>query len=125
MSSLIKFTALVFRTDAIKHLSHVAPNNPNAARLTLLAELGLKNIPSTCVSLGRLQSLTGDQETFLKMQASFLEAVFPRLLNQPSPLSRDQLIMLEERTVGEVEIARQLFKLSPVMFRDGIASYLR
>lgn len=80
-------TALVFRTDAIKHLSHVAPNNPNAARLTLLAELGLKNIPATCVSLGRLQSLTGDQETFLKMQASFLAGEYSLLPQLASAVS--------------------------------------
>ena len=60
-----------------------------------------------------------------RMQARLLEIVYPILLSQPAPLSQDQLIMLEERTVGNVEIARHLFRLPAVTFRDGIAAYLR
>jgi len=45
-------------------------------------------------------------------------------LDRPTPLSRDQLIMLEERTVGDVDIARRLFGLPSMIFREGIASYL-
>lgn len=59
-----------------------------------------------------------------RLQARFLEAVYPLLLDQPAPLTGDQLIMLEERTVGDVDVARRLFKLSPVTFREGIASCL-
>lgn len=59
-----------------------------------------------------------------RMQARFLEVIFPLLLGQPAPLSLDQLVMLEERTAGDVEVARRLFRLPLVTFREGIAAYL-
>lgn len=81
--------------------------------------------------LEQLMEVTGRRRWLLRiplpvarLQARLLELVYP-LLNRPAPLSRDQLIMLEELTVGDVEVARQLFELPLVTFRDGIAAYLR
>ncbi|MCX6928869.1 MAG: complex I NDUFA9 subunit family protein [Verrucomicrobia bacterium] len=57
-------------------------------------------------------------------QASLLEFVFRRLLRKPSPLSRDQLLMLQEHNVGNPHPADKLFGLKPVPLREGISRYL-
>ena len=72
-------TALVFRTDALTHLSKVPADHPGAARLTVLAQIGLRNVADSCASLGRLQLLTGESESFLKMQAAFLAGEYSLL----------------------------------------------
>ena len=43
---------------------------------------------------------------------------------KPSPLNRDQLIMLAEDNVGNPQPANNLFGLKPILFREGIAKYL-
>ena len=60
-----------------------------------------------------------------RVQAAFLEFVCPRLLNEAPPLNRDQLIMLEEDTVGDGSAANRIFGLKPVSFREGIAATLQ
>jgi NADH dehydrogenase len=59
-----------------------------------------------------------------RCQAIFLEVVFQRVLRKPSPLNRDQLLMLQEDNVGNPQPANELFGLKPVALREGIASYL-
>jgi NADH dehydrogenase len=58
-----------------------------------------------------------------RMQAAVLEFIFP-LFGKAPPLSRDQLLMLEEDNVGNPPSAEQLFRGRATSFRDGIASYL-
>lgn len=85
-------TALVFREDALSHLAKVPAENLRASRLTVLSQIGLKNVGDTCTSLTRLQSLTGESESFLKMQAAFLAgeyALLPQLAADASPAPAD------------------------------------
>ncbi|MEO6182565.1 MAG: complex I NDUFA9 subunit family protein [Verrucomicrobiota bacterium] len=63
--------------------------------------------------------------TLARMQAALLEFIFPTLLRKASPLTRDQLIMLEERTIGNGIPANLLFGIAPPHFREGIAVYLK
>jgi len=59
-----------------------------------------------------------------RCQAACMELVFRRLLRKPSPLSRDQLIMLQEDNVGDPQPANELLGLKHPSFRAGIARYL-
>jgi NADH dehydrogenase len=59
-----------------------------------------------------------------RIQAAFLEFLFPIILRKAPPLNRDQLIMLTEDNVGNPQPANELFGSRPVPFRDGIALYL-
>jgi NADH dehydrogenase len=59
-----------------------------------------------------------------RFQATVLEFYCARLLGQPPPLNRDQLIMLEEGNVGNGQPANELFGLEAVGFREGISRYL-
>jgi uncharacterized protein YbjT (DUF2867 family) len=59
-----------------------------------------------------------------RIQAGFLEFLFPKILRKAAPLNRDQLIMLQEDNVGDAQPANQLFGLRPVPFREGIGKYL-
>jgi NADH dehydrogenase len=59
-----------------------------------------------------------------RCQAALLEFIFRSLLRKASPLNRDQLIMLQEDTVGNPQPANELFGLKPVTLREGIAGYL-
>lgn len=56
--------------------------------------------------------------------AGFLEFVCPRWLRLAPPLNRDQLLMLQEDSVGDPRPANELLGLSPTRFREGIAAYL-
>ena len=53
-----------------------------------------------------------------------LEQVFPRILRQPAPLSRDQILMLEEDNVGNPEAAEREFQIRSISFADGIGAFL-
>lgn len=68
----------------------------------------------------KLQVPTG----LARCQAVLLELIFRRLLRKPSPLNRDQLIMLQEENVGNPRPANELFGLTPTLLREGIARYL-
>ncbi len=57
--------------------------------------------------------------------AAFLEVVCGGILLMPPPLNRDQLIMLQEKTVGNVEPTLRAFDLHPPLFAKGIAYFLR
>lgn len=59
-----------------------------------------------------------------RIQAAMLEFTFTRLLGEPPPLNRDQLIMLGEDNVGNPQPADVLFGLKPIPFQEGIARYL-
>jgi len=62
-----------------------------------------------------------------RAQAAFLEFVFRHLVHQfhkAPPLSRDQLIMLQEDNVGDAKPAMELFDLKPVKFVEGIGRYM-
>ncbi|MCX6872090.1 MAG: hypothetical protein NTY84_15925, partial [Verrucomicrobia bacterium] len=54
-----------------------------------------------------------------------LEWVFPRVLRRPAPLSRDQILMLEEDNVGNPEAAERDFKISSISFAKGVGDFLR
>ncbi len=60
-----------------------------------------------------------------RVQAACLEFFFGRLLRRPPPLNRDQLVMLQEDTVGDPEPARELFNLRQRSFAEGVRRYLR
>jgi hypothetical protein len=52
--------------------------------------------------------------------AAVFEFIFPKLLRIPPPFTRDQIVMLGERNIGDTRPALELFKIQPVAFRDGI-----
>lgn len=60
-----------------------------------------------------------------RLQASLLELVLRHGLGRPSPLTRDQVLMLQEDNVGDGSRAAEWFGLRPGTFREGIAAYLR
>ncbi|MFN7138850.1 MAG: complex I NDUFA9 subunit family protein [Limisphaerales bacterium] len=55
--------------------------------------------------------------------AGMLEQVYPRLLRKASPLNRDQLIMIEEKTIGDDSAAKEIFDLKVPRFEERL-SYL-
>ncbi|MEI6780370.1 MAG: complex I NDUFA9 subunit family protein [Verrucomicrobiota bacterium] len=78
-----------------------------------------------------IQGVLGKRRLKLKVppslarcQAVGLELVFRRLLHRVAPLSRDQLLMLQEDNVGDPHPADKLFGLPSVPLREGITSYL-
>jgi NADH dehydrogenase len=63
-------------------------------------------------------------EPVARFQAAVLEFIYPRLLRKAPPLSRDQLLMLEEGNMGDPAPAEQAFSLNQGSFRAGIGRYL-
>lgn len=59
------------------------------------------------------------------LQAASVELCYRSLLHRPPPLSRDQLVMLQEDNIGEGRAADELFGLRHPDFRHGIKQYLR
>lgn len=59
-----------------------------------------------------------------KLQAVLMEAGWG-ILGKVSPLTRDQLLMLEEDNIGEPGAAMGLFEFAPESFIAGIAKYVR
>lgn len=57
-------------------------------------------------------------------QAACLEFVYRGLLRKAPPLSRDQLIMLQEDNVGDARPANELFGIEHIPLVSGIARYL-
>jgi NADH dehydrogenase len=53
-----------------------------------------------------------------------LEQVFPRILRRPAPLSRDQILMLEEDNVGNPSAAERDFQIRSKPFSEGIGAFL-
>ncbi len=60
-----------------------------------------------------------------RCQAGCLEFIFPCLFGKPSPLNRDQLVMLQEDNLGNSKTANELFRLRANSFRERIAEYVR
>ena len=58
-------------------------------------------------------------------QAGFLQWFFPKVLRKASPLSRDQLLMLEEDNIGDPGPARRDLGIEGQSFEPGIARYLK
>ena len=59
-----------------------------------------------------------------RLPAALLELIFPYVLRKAPPLSRDQLLMLQEDNIGNPEAANHLFGLKPVAFKEELARYL-
>lgn len=59
-----------------------------------------------------------------RAQATVMECIFPRFLGKPSPLNRDQLLMLQEDNVGVAGPAQELLGLPAMHFKQRIAEYL-
>jgi NADH dehydrogenase len=58
-----------------------------------------------------------------RLQAVVMESGYA-LIGSPSPLTRDQLLMLQEDNVGDPTAAQQDFGLELQSFTEGIARYL-
>ncbi len=56
--------------------------------------------------------------------AGVFEFVFPRAFRRPPPLNRDQLIMIEERTIGNGEAISGLLGANPPTFAAGLRAML-
>lgn len=59
-----------------------------------------------------------------KLQATALEFLLTRLLRQPSPLTRDQLVMLNEDNTGNPNPARLKFNLDLPSLDQGLRQFL-
>jgi len=62
--------------------------------------------------------------SFARLQAAFLEVLYRGLLRKAPPLSRDQLIMLQEDNIGDCRKAEDMLGLKQRRFREGIRAYL-
>lgn len=60
-----------------------------------------------------------------RLQANLLELLYRRILRRPSPLNRDQILMLREDNVGDPKPAQDLFSLYEPPFLEGISTYLK
>ncbi len=58
------------------------------------------------------------------IQAAAMEFAFG-ILGRPSPLTRDQLLMLQEDNVGDGRPAQEAFDFKPTPFDKGIARYVK
>lgn len=70
--------------------------------------------------LGRRRLIVTVPLTIARVQARFLEFVWPRLLHRAPPLSRDQILMLEEDNIGDGTPADAAFGLRHPPFRIGL-----
>ena len=56
--------------------------------------------------------------------AALMELLLARCLRVPPPLTRDQILMLEEDNVGDPRPVSELFRFRPIPFREGISTHL-
>ncbi len=56
--------------------------------------------------------------------AALLEFFYPRFRKQPPPLSRDQLLMLQQNNVGDAKWPLEIFNMQQESFEEGVAKYL-
>ena len=56
----------------------------------------------------------------MKMVASVLEPIL-----KPAPITRDQILMMEEGSTCDITKMKQLFSNNPIKFEDGLKKYLR
>lgn len=59
-----------------------------------------------------------------RFQAAFLEVLYRGILRKAPPLNRDQLIMLQEDTIGDCRKAEEMLGLKQRGFSEGIRTYL-
>ena len=59
-----------------------------------------------------------------QVQARLLEAIYPSLLGRAAPLSRDQLLMLDEDNLGDPAPAQRDLGIDSVPFEAGIRRFL-
>jgi NADH dehydrogenase len=60
-----------------------------------------------------------------RVQAAFLEFIYPRLFGKAPPLNRDQIVMLQEDHPGDGRPAAELFRLPTHSFHGEITHFLR
>ena len=77
-----------------------------------------------CAVTGRRRFQVRIPLPLARLLALFLEFIFPLLLRKAPPLNRDQLVMIEEKTVGNGRAARELFGVVLPHFRAGLEKYL-
>jgi NADH dehydrogenase len=88
--------------------------------------LTLRQILETILRVtGRRRLIIPLPLSLLRVQAALLEGLYPGLLRRPAPLSRDQLLMLEEDNVGDPRAAMDVFGLRAIPFADGLAACVR
>lgn len=81
----------------------------------------LRAILSAC---GRRRLLVHIPLPLARLQAALLESLFPGLLRRPPPLTRDQLLMLQEDNIGDPAPADRTFNLVHRPFREDLRAYL-
>lgn len=77
-------------------------------------------IDTICKVLGKRRFKIHMPIVFLKPGALLMETFLPH-----PPITRDQLIMLEEDNVTKKNALKEVFNIEPTKFKDGIRSYLR
>ncbi|MBA4149552.1 MAG: complex I NDUFA9 subunit family protein [Verrucomicrobia bacterium] len=55
-----------------------------------------------------------------RAMAAFLEIIYPRILRKAPPLNRDQIIMLQEQTIGDRQPMQEILKVFAPELRKGI-----
>jgi uncharacterized protein YbjT (DUF2867 family) len=88
-------------------------------RLTLPEILGI-----VLQATGRRRAILRIPRRWAWSQAAVMEQVFPKVLGRISPLSRDQLRMLDEDNVGDPSEAEREFGLPSVSLGQGIGRCL-
>ncbi len=73
---------------------------------------------------GRRRLIVRIPSGMARVQAAILEFVYPRLLGKAPPLTRDQLLMLEQDNVGDPQPAIEVFGLQPRRFATELSAYL-
>jgi NADH dehydrogenase len=90
-----------------------------------LERLTMRGILRTVLDVtGRTRVLTPIPMAVGEAQAFALQLLFGKILNKPSPLNRDQLLMLREGNVGETKAADETFGLKHQSLRDGLSRWL-
>ncbi|MEO6035380.1 MAG: complex I NDUFA9 subunit family protein, partial [Verrucomicrobiota bacterium] len=81
-------------------------------------------LQAICDATGRKRLLVQIPLPIARTLAATLEWIFPAILRKAPPLNRDQLVMLEEKTIGKCPAALEIFGITPPPFREGIARFL-
>lgn len=76
-------------------------------------------------ALGRRRLIVHLPMGVARLQAKVMETLFPAILRRASPLTLDQLLMLEEDNVGDPAKAKTDFALEFRPFAEGLKTYLK
>jgi NADH dehydrogenase len=94
-------------------------------------DLGGPELLSLRQVLETIQEVLGKSRRLMRVPGCVLwplallcEWVIGKALNQPPPLTRDQLTMLEERNEADIGPAQEILGFAPRSFRAGISTYL-